>query len=87
MTVEIACLADVVRVHGARRPDTAAIVYEGRTTSYGALDRASSQTANALIAEGVRAQRRIAHLDESSALFFELLFGATKANAVMVSVN
>jgi acyl-CoA synthetase (AMP-forming)/AMP-acid ligase II len=87
MTVEIACLADIVGVHGARRPDTAAIVYEGRTTSYCALDRASSQTAHALIAEEVRPQRRIAHLDKSSALFFELLFGAAKANAVMVSVN
>ncbi len=87
MTTEIACLADIVRVHGARRPDTAAIVYEGRATSYAALDRASSQTANALIAEGVRPQSRIAHLDKSSDLFFELLFGAAKANAVMVSVN
>jgi long-chain acyl-CoA synthetase len=87
MTTEIACLADIVRVHGARRPDTAAIVYDGRTTSYGALDRASSRAANALIAEGVRPQRRIAHLDKSSDLFFDLLFGAAKANAVMVSVN
>ena len=69
------------------QPDTAAIVYDGRTTSYGALDRASSQVANALIADGVRPQRRVAHLDKSSDLFFELLFGAAKANAVMVSVN
>jgi long-chain acyl-CoA synthetase len=87
MTVEIACLADMVRLHGAGQPDTAAIVHDGRTTSYGALDRASSRVANALIAEGVKPQRRIAHLDKSSDLFFELLFGAAKANAVMVSVN
>jgi long-chain acyl-CoA synthetase len=87
MTAEIACLADTVRVHGARQPDAAAIVYDGCTTSYGALDRASSQAANALIADGVQPQRRIAHLDKSSDLFFELLFGAAKANAVMVSVN
>ncbi|HTE38572.1 MAG TPA: AMP-binding protein, partial [Reyranella sp.] len=87
MTAEIACLADTVRVHGARQPDAAAIVYDGRTTAYGALDRASSQAANALIADGVQPQRRIAHLDKSSDLFFELLFGAAKANAVMVSVN
>ena len=87
MTVEIACLADIVRVHGAGQPDAAAIVYGARTTSYGVLDRAASQAANALIAEGVRPQKRIAHLDKSSDLFFELLFGAAKANAVMVSVN
>lgn len=87
MTVEIACLADTVRFHGARQPDTTALVYAGRTTSYGALDRASSRVANALIANGVQPQKRIAHLDKSSDLFFELLFGAAKANAVMVSVN
>src|SRR5437868_12745150 len=87
MAIEISSLADIVRVHGAERPDAAAIVYDGRTTSYGALDRASSQVANALIACGVRPQARIAHLDKSNDLFFELLFGAAKANAVMVSVN
>ncbi|MCW5736731.1 MAG: long-chain-fatty-acid--CoA ligase [Enhydrobacter sp.] len=87
MAVEIACLADIVRVHGARQPESAAIIYAGRTTSYGALDRAASRTANALIAAGVRPQRRIAHLDKSSDVFFELLFGAAKANVVMVSVN
>jgi acyl-CoA synthetase (AMP-forming)/AMP-acid ligase II len=87
MTAAISCLADIVRVHGARRPDAAAIVYDGRQLSYGMLDRAASQVANALIEEGVRPQRRIAHLDKSSDRFFELLFGAAKANAVMVSVN
>ncbi len=87
MTDAIACLADIVRVHRARQPDAPAVVHEGRTSSYGALDRASSQAANALIADGVRPQKRIAHLDKSSDLFFELLFGAAKANAVMVSVN
>ena len=87
MAIEIVGLADIVRRHGAQQPDTAAILFEGRTTSYGALDRAASQVANALIAEGVRPQARVAHLDKSSDQFFELLFGVAKANAVMVSVN
>src|SRR6478672_6836023 len=87
MAIEIASLADIVRNHAAHQPEGAAIVHEGRTTSYGALDRAASQVANALIAEGVRPQARIAHLDKSSDLFFELLFGVAKANAVIVSVN
>src|SRR5215212_6822587 len=87
MAIEIAGLADIVRIHGARQSASPAIAYEGRTTSYGALDRAASQVANALIAEGVRPQARIAHLDKSSDLFFELLFGVAKANAVIVSVN
>ena len=65
MAIEIAGLADIVRIHGARQSASPAIVYEGRTTSYGALDRAASQVANALIAEGVQPQARIAHLDKS----------------------
>jgi acyl-CoA synthetase (AMP-forming)/AMP-acid ligase II len=87
MAIQIAGLADIVRIHAARQPEVVAIVYEGRTTTYRALDRAASQVANALIAEGVRPQERVAHLDKSSDLFFELMFGVAKANAVMVSVN
>ena len=51
------------------------------------LDRAASRVAQGLIAEGVKPQTRVAHLDKSSDVFFELLFGVAKANAVMVSVN
>jgi len=83
----MSCLADIVRHHGKTRGDAAAVVYDGRTTSYATLDRLSNQVANGLIAEGVRRQARIAHLDKSNDLFFELLFGIAKAGAVLVSVN
>jgi len=87
MGIEITGLADIVRAHATERPDAAAIVYEGRTTRYGALDRAASRAANGLIADGIKPGVRVAHLDKSSDLYFELLFGVAKANAVMVSVN
>jgi acyl-CoA synthetase (AMP-forming)/AMP-acid ligase II len=87
MSLKIASLADIVRGHAAARPYAPAIVYRGRKTSYVALDRASSKVSNALIAEGIRPQIRVAHLDKSSDEFFELLFGVAKAGAVMVSVN
>src|SRR5471030_1186363 len=87
MSIEIAGLADIVREHARQRPDTAAIVHQGRATSYADLDRAASRVAQGLIADGIRPRRRVAHLDKSSDLFFELLFGVAKANAVMVSVN
>lgn len=87
MSMKIAGLADIVRAHGRERPDARAIVYQGRATTYGMLDRASNRVANGLMAAGVRPQARVAHLDKSSDTFFELLFGVTKANAVMVSVN
>ncbi len=87
MPIQIASLADIVRIHGAERPNATALVYEGRKTSYAELDRASNRVANALIADGIRPQARVAHLDKSSDLFFGLLFGIAKANAVNVSVN
>jgi long-chain acyl-CoA synthetase len=87
MTIEIVGLGDIVRRHAEERADAAAIVHDGRTTTYGSLDRAASRVAQGLIAEGVKPQTRVAHLDKSSDVFFELLFGVAKANAVMVSVN
>ncbi|MBM3651255.1 MAG: AMP-binding protein, partial [Alphaproteobacteria bacterium] len=87
MSIEIAGLADIVRRHAEQRPDAPALVHAGRTTSYAALDRAASRVANGLLAEGLKPQARVAHLDKSSDIFFELLFGVAKANAVMVSVN
>jgi len=87
MAIEIAGLADIVRRHAASQPDGAAIVYDGRTTSYAALDGAANRVATALIASGITPQTRVAHFDKSSDLFFELLFGVAKANAVIVSVN
>ena len=87
MTMKIAGLADIVRRHAHERPDATAMVYQGRVTSYGLLDRLASRVANGLIAEGIRPQVRVAHLDKSSDSFFELLFGVAKAGAVMVSVN
>jgi acyl-CoA synthetase (AMP-forming)/AMP-acid ligase II len=87
MSIEMTGLADIVRQHASQRPDTAAIVHAGRTTTYAELNRASNQVANGLVAEGIEPQARVAHLDKSSDIFFELLFGAAKANAVMISVN
>ena len=87
MSIKITGLADIVRQHAAERPDAAALVHAGTKTTYSQLDRAASRVANSLIAEGIKPQVRIAHLDKSSDIFFELLFGVAKANAVMVSVN
>ncbi|HEY6981502.1 MAG TPA: fatty acid--CoA ligase [Reyranella sp.] len=85
--MEMVGLGDIVRTHAMRRGDAAALVYRGRTTTYDQLDRAANRVAQGLIAEGIKPGTRVAHLDKSSDLYFELLFGVAKANAVMVSVN
>jgi acyl-CoA synthetase (AMP-forming)/AMP-acid ligase II len=39
MSVEMTGLADIVRQHAAKRPDTAALVHAGRTTGIETLPR------------------------------------------------
>jgi len=85
--ISINTLGDLTRAHAQVRPEKSALVFEGRETTFAQLDRRASQVANGLIATGLKPQARIALLDKNSDLFFEVLFGAAKANDVMVAVN
>ena len=80
-------LAGIVRVHGAERGDQPAIEFEGRSITFGELDRRSSQVAQALRAVGVGAGDRVAFIDKNGPEFFEVTFGLAKLNAVSVAVN
>ncbi|QQS11974.1 MAG: long-chain-fatty-acid--CoA ligase [Rhodospirillales bacterium] len=84
---DIHVIADIFRHHAKLRPDLPAVVQDGAATTYRQLDAAASKVANGLVAAGLKPQSRVAHLDKSDPRFFELLAGAAKANAVMVSVN
>ncbi|HEX7789013.1 MAG TPA: fatty acid--CoA ligase [Afipia sp.] len=83
----IETLADIPRYHAALTPNAVALSFEGRETTYAALDRASNQVANGLIAAGVKPTGRIAILDKNSDTFFSILLGGVKANAVLVPIN
>ena len=52
-TADIASLADIIRVHGAERPDAIALHVGDRTVTFAELDARSSQVANAFQAAGV----------------------------------
>jgi long-chain acyl-CoA synthetase len=80
-------IAGLARVHGKERPDKPAMTYGDRTITFGELDARSSQVAQALAADGVGAEDRIAFLDKNSVEYFELLLGGGKLNAVNVAVN
>ncbi len=80
-------VAGIVRGHGKERPDSAAISYEGRITTWAELDARTNQVAQALAAEGVGEQDRIAFIDKNGPEYFEFLFGGAKLNAVTVGVN
>ena len=80
-------IAKLVRVHSKERPDKPALTAGDRTLTWAELDARSSQVANALAAEGVGPEDRIAYLDKNTIEYFELLLGGGKLNAVMVAVN
>jgi len=84
---DIVTVADVTRHHAKTRPDRVAIHFEGQHVTFGELDRRANQVANGLIAEGLRPQARVAILSKNSPAFFELWFGAAKADLVLVPVN
>jgi long-chain acyl-CoA synthetase len=83
----ISVMADIVRVHGRERGEKAAVIYQGRTWTYGVCDEESSRVAQALLEEGVGPQDRIAFLDKNTPEYFTFLFGGAKVNAVCVAVN
>jgi acyl-CoA synthetase (AMP-forming)/AMP-acid ligase II len=89
MNVETAMrsVADITRVQAIQRPNQVAMVFEGRNTTFVELDRRASQVANGLRGEKLKTQARIALLDTNSDIFFEVLFGAAKANEVLVPVS
>eukprot|EP01035_Chromulina_nebulosa_P000140 gene140-203_t len=84
---DAATLADVIRAQSVARPDSVALVFEGRSTSFQQLNRHASQIANGLRALGVQPDERVAYLGKNSDIFIELLLGAVKAHAVMAPVN
>jgi acyl-CoA synthetase (AMP-forming)/AMP-acid ligase II len=80
-------LAELIRFHATVRPERVALTFEVRQTTFGQLDRRASRVANGLLAACSTVQARVGILDKNSDLFFELLFGAAKARAVLVPVN
>ena len=75
-TVTITSIADIVRTQGREKPDAPAIEFEGRTITFGELDRGSNQLANALAGVGVGPGDRVAFLDKNGPEYFEVTFGA-----------
>jgi acyl-CoA synthetase (AMP-forming)/AMP-acid ligase II len=81
-------LAELIRWRAQRHPDLDAIWYEGRTQTYGELDRSSSALAGALVAQLKLAPGdRVAILDKNCPEYLELMFALDKAGAVAAPIN
>jgi long-chain acyl-CoA synthetase len=84
-------LADILRSHARERGDRCALIAgesgAERTWSYRELRDESARVAQALAAEGVGPQDRVAVLDKNGPEFFAVLFGAAMGRAVTLAVN
>jgi acyl-CoA synthetase (AMP-forming)/AMP-acid ligase II len=74
-------------VQAERRPDATALWFEGRTTSFAELEKRTNQVANGLLALGIQPGDRIGYLAKNTDVYYEMMFGAAKARAVMNGVN
>ena len=84
---QVETLSDLARFQAQTRPGKTAFAFEDRETSFARFDLRANQVANGLIAEGVGPQARVAFLDKNSDLFYEVVFGCARANAVSVGIN
>jgi fatty-acyl-CoA synthase len=80
-------IPELVRQWARERPNEVALNHRDRVTSYGVLDQRISQVANGLADLGVKRHDRVGYLGKNSDLYFELLFGTTRAGAALVPVN
>jgi long-chain acyl-CoA synthetase len=84
---QMTTLAEISRRHALARPDTVALSFEGRETTFALFHHHSNQVANALIAAAVTPGQRVAYLGKNCDRYFEILFGAAKAAAVMTPIG
>ncbi len=80
-------LTHTSRAHAGSRPHHAAIVCEGRITTYGKLHRESNRAAHALRVSGVQRGDRVAYLGRESENYYLVILACAKAGAVLVPVN
>jgi long-chain acyl-CoA synthetase len=84
---DIRCLADIVRVHSARRGDAVAVECAGRSHTFSEFYDRAQAVAGALAAAGVGNQDRVAVIEHNGIEVLEVVFGAALLNAVVVNVN
>jgi acyl-CoA synthetase (AMP-forming)/AMP-acid ligase II len=80
-------LAGLLDHQAAVQPEKVALVFGDRETTYAAFNAHANKVANGLRTVAPTPQIRVALLDKNSDMFYELLFGAAKAAAVLAPVN
>ncbi len=78
---------DLLRRFASETPDAPCLAHEDVLLSFAALHQRSSRLANALLGEGVKRGDRVAILDHTSPVSFELFFACAKIGAIMMPLN
>jgi long-chain acyl-CoA synthetase len=76
-------LSEMIAAHAAARPDAAALMQDGRTLSYAALDALMDRIAAALQRDGVKPGEAIAICATTSLDYAALFLGALRAGAAV----
>ncbi len=84
---QIRFLSDIPAAQARTRGDAVALEFEGRTTTYAALNARSQAAAGLLLSLGVEAGDRVAWLSRNCDTFFEVFFGATLIRACLAPIN
>ncbi len=80
-------LSGLIEEQARHLPDEAALIFEGKTTTYAALDERANRAAEALRSLGLKRGDRLAWLARNVATFWPALLGAAKIGVVMTPVN
>lgn len=81
-------LAELIRWRAERHPDLAAIRYDGKTQTYGELNRSSSELAGGLAGQLKLAPGdRVTIIDKNCPEYLELIFACDKAGLVVAPLN
>jgi len=80
-------LAQAARVQALARADAIAFEFEGRSTTYAQFHARANRVANGLLAAGVARGEHVCYLGKNSDSYFEILFGAARAGAVLTPIN
>jgi long-chain acyl-CoA synthetase len=79
--------ADIIDMGADALGDRDMLIMGDERLTWNDMQARAGQVANALAAEGIGTQDRVAFIDKNSIEYFELAFGAAYRNAVTVAVN
>ncbi len=78
---------DMLRRSAERFPQKPAILWEGNSLTYQALDDAANRLANALIAHGVARNAKVGIISRNRTEYGVSFFGVARSGAVLVNVS